>query len=50
MADFNISGRMKIKTLKDDFKSEFGGTLRVYDGRSHADDSATVGSVAKKTV
>jgi hypothetical protein len=50
MADFNISGRMKIKTLKDDFKAEFGGTLRVYDGRSHADDSATVGSVAKKTV
>ena len=41
---------MKVKSLKEDFKSEFGGTLRVYDGRSHADDSATVGSVAKKTI
>ena len=50
MADFNISGRTKIKTLKEDFKTEFGGTLRVYNGRSHADDSETVGSVAKKTI
>lgn len=50
MADFKITGNMKVKSLKDDFKAEFGGTLRVYDGRSHADDAATVGSVAKKTI
>jgi hypothetical protein len=41
---------MKVKSLKEDFKAEFGGTLRIYDGRSHADDSATIGSVAKKTI
>lgn len=50
MADFKISGNMKVKSLKDDFKNEFGGTLRVYDGRSHADDDAKVGSIAKKTI
>lgn len=50
MADFKITGNMKVKSLKEDFKAEFGGTLRIYDGRSHADDSATVGSVAKKTI
>ena len=50
MADFKITGNMKVKSLKEDFKAEFGGTLRVYDGRSHAADSATVGSVAKKTI
>lgn len=50
MADFKITGNMKVKSLKEDFKKEFGGTLRIYDGRSHAADSATVGSVAKKTI
>ena len=50
MADFKITGNMKVKSLKDDFKAEFGGTHRVYDGRSHADEAATVGSVAKKTI
>lgn len=33
-----INGRMKVKTLKGDFKNEFGLTLRVYDGSSFADD------------
>ena len=50
MADFKITGNMKVKSLKEGFKKEFGGTLRVYDGRSLAADSATVGSIAKKTV
>ena len=50
MADFSISGRMKVQTLKDRFKEAFGSTLRVYDGRSFADDTATVGSIAKKMV
>ena len=48
MADFSISGRMKVKTLTERFKEAFGSTLRVYDGRSFA-DGATIGdSIAKK--
>jgi len=43
----NINGRMKVKTLKADFKAEFGLTLRVYDGRSFADDDATLASIRK---
>ena len=50
MADSSVSGRMKVKTLKERFKEAFGSTLRVYDGRSFADDEATVGSIAKETV
>ena len=50
MADFNISGRMKVKTLRESFKEAFGSTLRVYDGRSFANDDDTVGSIAKNTV
>lgn len=30
MADFKIDGRMKVKTLKANFKKAFGCTLRVY--------------------
>lgn len=43
----NINGRMKVKTLKAEFNSEFGLTLRVYDGRSFADDDATLASIRK---
>ena len=43
----NINGRMKVKTLKSEFKDEFGLTLRVYDGRSFADDDATLASIRK---
>ena len=43
----NINGRMKVKTLKTDFKKEFGLTLRVYDGRSFADEDATLASIRK---
>lgn len=43
----NISGRMKVKTLRNDFKEEFGLTMRVYDGRSFADDDATLASIRK---
>jgi hypothetical protein len=41
----NIDGRMKVKTLKDQFKKEFGLTLRVYDGRKFADGDATLASI-----
>ncbi len=43
----NINGRMKVKTLRTDFKKEFGLALRVYDGRSFADDNATLASIRK---
>jgi len=43
----DINGRMKVKTLKSQFKDEFGLTLRVYDGRSFAGDDATLASIRK---
>ena len=30
MAEFNLDGRMKVKTLKANFKKTFGASLRVY--------------------
>ena len=43
----NINGRMKVKTLKAQFLEEFGLTIRVYDGRSFADEDATLASIRK---
>ena len=43
----NINGRMKVKTLRADFLEEFGLTLRVYNGRSFADNDATLASIRK---
>ena len=45
MADFNIDGRIKVKTLKAQFKEAFGATLRVYKGPGFADDNATLASI-----
>ena len=49
MADFRIDGRMKVKTLKANFKKEFGATLRVYKSitckGAFADDDATRSSI-----
>ena len=50
MADFNISGRMKVSTLKKNFKSNFKSTLRVYNGKKFAEDDDTVSKIAKKTI
>ena len=47
MAEFSISGRMKVKTLKSSFKESFGSTLRVYSGQKFADDDATLASIRK---
>ena len=38
---------MTVKRLKENFKNEFGGTLRVYDGRAKADDNATLSSIRR---
>ena len=43
----NIKGRIKVRTLKAQFKEEFGLTIRVYDGRSFADDDSTLASIRK---
>ena len=46
-AELKISGKMSVKKLKEHFKNEFGGTLRVYDGRSKADDDARLASIRR---
>ena len=43
----NINGRMAVKTLQKEFNKEFGLALRVYDGKSFADESATLASIRK---
>ena len=49
MAEFKLDGRMKVKTLKANFKKEFGSSLRVYKSESckgaFADDDATLASL-----
>lgn len=49
MADFTLNGRTKVKTLKANFKSNFGATLRVYKSSTckgaFADDDATLASI-----
>ena len=45
MAEFSIDGRMKVKTLKKQFKEAFGATLRVYKGNQFADEDATLASI-----
>jgi hypothetical protein len=47
MAEFKIDGRMTVRKLKESFKNEFSGTLRVYNGRELADDAATLASIRK---
>jgi len=45
MAEFSISGRLTVKSLKKQFKDAFGATLRVYKGKQFADESATLASI-----
>lgn len=48
MAEIALKGRMKVKTLKAEFKEAFGATLRVYKSVSckvFADDDATLASI-----
>lgn len=45
MAEFKIDGRMKVKKLKELFKDEFQGTLRVYNGPKIADDNDTLAAI-----
>lgn len=45
MADFSMNGRLTVKSLKKHFKDAFGATLRVYNGKKFADESATLASI-----
>jgi len=45
MADFLVSGRMKVKSLKASFKENFGATLRVYNGKRFADDDVSLATI-----
>lgn len=45
MAEFKIDGRMKVKTLKENFNKEFGGILHVKHGNKLADDDATLAAI-----
>ena len=47
MAGLSITGQMKVGTLQQRFLEEFGLTLRVYDGRSFADQTKTLAAVRK---
>lgn len=47
MASIKISGRMKVKTLKEEFKKEFGFGIRIYNGVKFADDDVTLASIRK---
>lgn len=48
-ADFDIKGNMKVKTLQDKFKGNFGLTLRLYKGNKFADSDATLASLKDST-
>ena len=43
--EVSVSGRMKVGTLKKDFKEAFGVNIRVYNGKKFADDDATLASI-----
>lgn len=49
MVEFKLDGRMKVKTLKENFKNSFGATLRVYKSitckGAFADENATLASI-----
>ena len=49
MAEFTLNGRTKVKTLKANFKENFGSTLRVYKSATckgaFADEEATLASI-----
>jgi hypothetical protein len=50
MAEFNISGRLTVGSLKKQFEEIFGLELRVYKGKQFADEKATLASISAKKV
>lgn len=49
MGKITITPTTTVLKLKEEFKNEFGGTLRVYNGRSEAKDDETLVSLGAKT-
>lgn len=47
--EIKIDGRLLVKTLCANFKKEFGGTLRVYNGNKRCDGSEKVADLVKAT-
>ena len=47
MADIKIVGHSKVKSIKRDFKIEFGLSIRIYDGRNLAKDDDNISEVRK---
>lgn len=45
MTTFTLTKSTKVATLKELFNTEFGAKLRIYSGRSQAEDSATLGEL-----
>lgn len=45
MATFTLTKSTKVATLKELFNTEVGAKLRIYSGRSQAEDSATLGEL-----
>lgn len=45
MAQFKVSGNMKVKTLKENFFESYGAVLRVYYKNHFADDEATLATI-----
>lgn len=48
MANFKITATTTVAELKEQFRGEFGGILRVYQGRSEAPEDATLVSLGGK--
>lgn len=48
MANFKITTTTTVAELKEQFHNEFGGILRVYEGRSEAPEDATLVSLGGK--
>lgn len=48
MVTFKINQTTTVADLKEQFRKELGGTLRVYDGRSEAADEVTLVSLGAK--
>ena len=47
--EIKIDGRLLVSTLCDNFKKEFGGTLRVYQGNKRCTGTEKVADVATST-
>ena len=50
MVQFKVSGNMKVKTLKEEFRANYGAELRVYYKNHFADEEATLASIREGDV